>query len=344
MRQGICKRCGKNFEFTASRQCFCSKDCKNSFYEDKFMGKPNTACDICGKPYRLKPSHLAKIKVTCCSKKCSAIYRQRLMSGEGNHQYGLIGELNASFRADWNFTTFGYIYLRFYNHPFKSKNKLIFAHRLIMEEYLRVNSPDNPNLVSVPNFPIKFLKPEIHIHHINENKLDNRISNLLCLTKSEHQALHSKQMQLERNKKGQFMKRGRKKSENKKQLYKKRFSDAGLDVASNEDIIIPAGESRVVHTGLYLAIPEGHVGLLWSRSGLSVKNKIEVGAGCLDVEYRGEVLVHLYNLGDEDFTIHNGDRIAQLLTIPVNLETYEDVEELEETDRNSQGFGSTGIF
>ena len=83
--------------------------------------------------------------------------------------------------------------------------------------------------------------------------------------------------------------------------------------------------------------------MLWSRSGLSVKHNVECGAGCIDSSYRGEVKVHLYNHGDEVFYIKKGDRIAQLLTMPINLSDYTPVDELPDTDRGEKGFGSSGV-
>ena len=82
--------------------------------------------------------------------------------------------------------------------------------------------------------------------------------------------------------------------------------------------------------------------MLWSRSGLSVKYRLEVGAGCIDSGYTGEVKVHLYNHSDEDYKVNIGDKIAQLLTIPVNLNMYKKVQFLEDSDRGEKGFGSSG--
>ncbi len=127
-----------------------------------------------------------------------------------------------------------------------------------------------------------------------------------------------------------------------KQLTKKRQADAGLDIASNETITINPHSRATIKTGLYLEIPFGFVGLLWSRSGLSAKHGIEVGAGCIDSEYRGEVKVVLYNHSDTLYTVKEGDRIAQLLTMPVNLSEYEKVDKLTETSRSSTGFGDSG--
>jgi len=127
------------------------------------------------------------------------------------------------------------------------------------------------------------------------------------------------------------------------QLTKKHNQDAGLDICSNEDITIGFKKSALISTGLFVEIPENHVGLVWPRSGLSVKSHIEVGAGCIDASYRGELKVHLYNFGDYPFNIKKGDRIAQLLTIPVNLTRYKIKDNISETDRGHGGFGSTGV-
>lgn len=129
------------------------------------------------------------------------------------------------------------------------------------------------------------------------------------------------------------------------QLTKEYYENAGLDICSAEDVVIFARDSRVVLTGLFIQIDIGYVGLIWPRSGLSVRNKIEVGAGCIDSNYRGEIMVHLYNHSDENYTISKGNKIAQLLTIPVTLNRYQRVEErhmLNQTDRQDKGFGSSG--
>jgi dUTP pyrophosphatase len=119
-------------------------------------------------------------------------------------------------------------------------------------------------------------------------------------------------------------------------------ADAGFDLYANRDIIIPARDSAIIGTGTKTAIPLGYVGLIWSRSGLSCKHKIETGAGCIDYGYNGELLVHLHNFSDIPYQVHEGDKIAQLLIMPILLPIFEPVEELPETDRGSSGFGSTG--
>ncbi len=126
-------------------------------------------------------------------------------------------------------------------------------------------------------------------------------------------------------------------------LQRNNFNDAGQDLFSAECVVIPSFEARLISTNLSIAIPQNHVGLIWSRSGLAVKNNIEVGAGCIDEGYRGEVKVLLRNFGKEDYVVEEGAKIAQLLTIPINLNNYQYSISLEETERGSNGFGSSGV-
>jgi dUTP pyrophosphatase len=119
-------------------------------------------------------------------------------------------------------------------------------------------------------------------------------------------------------------------------------ADAGSDLYASRDSIIPARDSAIIGTGTKTAIPLGYVGLIWSRSGLSCKHKIETGAGCIDYGYTGELQVHLHNHSEVPYQIHKGDKIAQLLVMPILLPTFEPVDELPEADRGINGFGSTG--
>lgn len=119
--------------------------------------------------------------------------------------------------------------------------------------------------------------------------------------------------------------------------------DAGMDLFSTEKISIAPGSSAIVPTGIFMEIPEEHVGLIWSKSGLSVKNKIEIGAGCIDSTYRGEILVHAYNLGDSEFVVDVGNKIAQILIMPIALPELIECEDLQKTERGAGGFGSSGI-
>lgn len=264
--------------------------------------------------------------------------RKILCKGNLNHQYGLKGELNSSFKSDIYTSNYGYVLLRCFTHPFKTKNDYVFAHRLIIEEHLRISG----NMNKLINIDGQFILPKnIEVHHIDESRANNSISNLIALTRSEHLKIHNKikkeNMKENRDELGRF-----KPGKTTVKMYKKHSFDAGQDVISNESLTIPPRGSAIIGTGMRISVPEGCVGLLWSRSGLSVKYKVEVGAGCIDAGYTGEIKVHLYNHGDDGFIVLKGDRIAQLITMPINLSEYEVVDALDATDRGDGGFGSTG--
>lgn len=131
---------------------------------------------------------------------------------------------------------------------------------------------------------------------------------------------------------------------NKFTLSRKNIEDAGLDIKSSQTIEIPAHSDALVHTGIHVQIPTGYVGFLKSRSGLSVEHKIEVGAGVIDSNYRGEIMVHLYNFSNRAFRVEEGMKIAQLITLPYYMPEYKLVDKLDNTERGENGFGSTGNF
>ena len=99
----------------------------------------------------------------------------------------------------------------------------------------------------------------------------------------------------------------------------------------------------MVPTGLYIALPEGYEAQVRPRSGLSLKNGIVAILGTIDADYRGEVGVILVNLSNQPYCINPGDRIAQMVVSKVSQVKWDEVRELEETERGSGGFGSTGI-
>jgi len=119
--------------------------------------------------------------------------------------------------------------------------------------------------------------------------------------------------------------------------------DAGLDLYSAVDATLQKGDVFPVPTGIKIAVPSGHVGLVWDKSGVSLKGVHRL-AGVIDCGYRGEVKVVLVNLGDEPFVIEKGMKIAQLLIQPVQEVQVEECTELSETTRGEGGFGSTGMF
>ena len=119
---------------------------------------------------------------------------------------------------------------------------------------------------------------------------------------------------------------------------------AGMDVLAAEDVTLAAGARHAVATGLSVAIPKGYEIQVRPRSGLALKHGISVPntPGTIDSDYRGELKVILINHGAEVFRIARGDRIAQLVLAPVTQAQWQEVAELDETERGAGGFGSTG--
>lgn len=118
--------------------------------------------------------------------------------------------------------------------------------------------------------------------------------------------------------------------------------DAGADLRAAETSLIEPGERARIATGVRVDLPNDFVAFVWSRSGLSDDHGIEVGAGLIDPGYRGEIDVVLYNHGDEKFAVDIGDRIAQLVIVPFTRAVFAIDEELADSERGIQGFGSTG--
>lgn len=119
--------------------------------------------------------------------------------------------------------------------------------------------------------------------------------------------------------------------------------DAGFDLFSCVDLVLGPGEVKAVPTGIQMAIPLGFVGLVWDKSGISLK-AVHRLAGVVDAGYRGEVQVVLVNLGREPYAVKAGMKIAQMLIQPVHAVEIEDAPELDDTKRGDGGFGSTGLF
>lgn len=119
--------------------------------------------------------------------------------------------------------------------------------------------------------------------------------------------------------------------------------DAGLDLFSSIECVLDGSVVKSVSTGIQVAIPEGFVGLIWDKSGLSLKG-IHRLAGVIDSGYRGEVKVVMVNLAHEPFIVKKGMKIAQILIQPISEVEVQEVETLEETDRGEDGFGSTGKY
>jgi dUTP pyrophosphatase len=116
----------------------------------------------------------------------------------------------------------------------------------------------------------------------------------------------------------------------------------GYDLYSNMSCVIRASERGLVSTGITIVLPPGVYGRVAPRSGLAVKHGIQVGAGVIDPDYTGEVKVILFNHGDKDFEVKKGDRIAQLVLEKCETPPIKEINIVEDTDRGSGGFGSTG--
>lgn len=120
-------------------------------------------------------------------------------------------------------------------------------------------------------------------------------------------------------------------------------ADAGLDLRSPDEFEIPAGSSAVVDTGVHILIPEGFCGLLVSKSGLNVNHDLQ-STGLIDAGYTGTVTVKLYNFGWQPYKVHKGDKISQIVILPIHNPPIMIVDSLDgiETERGDNGFGSTG--
>lgn len=122
---------------------------------------------------------------------------------------------------------------------------------------------------------------------------------------------------------------------------------AGMDLKAHLEapVVLKPLERGLIPTGLFLSIPKGYEGQIRARSGLAIKNGISLvnGIGTIDSDYRGELKIIIINLGSENFTINNGDRIAQLILAKYERVEFQVVEDLDETNRGKGGFGHTGL-
>lgn len=184
----LCAYCGKEFVVRHKNRLkqeniCCSRECVNKL---KIQNNLNTICPICGKKFHVKPSQKNKCKNNYCSKECFIKAKKIYMKGEGNHQYGLKGTKNSSWKSDRKTTYWGYIKIRVLDHPFRDSDDMVFEHRLVAEKYLL--NEENSILIDGK----RYLKPEYAVHHIDENKKNNNVENLMVMKKGEHTSYHSK--------------------------------------------------------------------------------------------------------------------------------------------------------
>ncbi|CAI5717333.1 unnamed protein product [Peronospora destructor] len=118
---------------------------------------------------------------------------------------------------------------------------------------------------------------------------------------------------------------------------------AGLDLSAAYDAVIPANGKGLIKTDLIIAVPDGCYARVAPRSGLALRKSIDIGAGVIDADYRGNVGVILFNHSNNDFSVKCGDRVAQLILEKIEYPEILEVDEIEETVRGAGGFGSTGV-
>ena len=187
-----CSNCGNDIEIRHKERLnrinyFCSKECEGKFRQKQFEKNEdyfNCECPVCNKKFHLKPYRLNKYKTHYCSKICQNKAKEEYMKGEGNHQFGLKGNKNSSWKSDKKITSYGYIKIRCLDHPFKDCDGFVFEHRLVAEKYLL----DDKNSIEI-NGKL-YLKPEYTVHHIDFNKTNNVPTNLEVMTLAEHTKLH----------------------------------------------------------------------------------------------------------------------------------------------------------
>lgn len=131
--------------------------------------------------------------------------------------------------------------------------------------------------------------------------------------------------------------------ENAKMPCRAHSADAGYDLFSREDAVIYPNAGGIFDTGVHLSIPVGYVGFLKSKSGLNVKHSIQ-SEGVIDSGYTGSIMVKLFNHGSKDVHIAKGQKISQLVLLPIITPELELVDSLDQTERGDGGFGSSGQF
>lgn len=195
----ICENCGASFEVIKSRENtarFCCRACADEFKRKN--QDLNCTCDWCGKKFHLKPSAITRYKRTMgiyCSKECMNKAKVDFMKGENNHQYGLKGELNASFKGE-EITHKNHdvvdIYVYDPSHPYANSNGRVVKHRLVVEQNHELFNDDFFDIIN----DRYVLKKIYSVHHKDHDHSNNEVSNLEILTRSEHTKEHNKNKQI----------------------------------------------------------------------------------------------------------------------------------------------------
>jgi hypothetical protein len=183
-----CEACGKLFSVWPTRADTaktCSRKCAGVLTARKYKAKrPEMACVVCGNSFSCPPCH--EKRKSCCSLECAhELSRRRAVTTGEDHSNWKGGSTVSD----------GYLYLNMREHPFPSLGNYVAEHRLIVEEWMRVEAPGHHFLVMLNDVP--YLRSDVDVHHRNGNKRDNRRGNLLACTKPAHRAIHNGQPPME---------------------------------------------------------------------------------------------------------------------------------------------------
>lgn len=311
---------------------------------------PNVVCTQCGKPFYRKPSMLkagGKQGFFCCHE-CSSIYKKTLYRGRGNPGYGLKGKLSPSYkglfikRKTGKNTTTTWYYCP--DHPYRNKTNRVKYDRFLVELWRHRFDPKAFQKIN----GMWYLKPELIVHHKDFNTENFAIDNLEIMDKSEFQSVWAKHFHAQKADKIKLTKTETITEGNMKIKFKKLHEcavapkqsypgDAGFDLTAISAEMSPNGQAKY-HTGIAVEIPDGYVGLVFPRSSIyKTETMLTNSVGVIDSGYRGEICAI--------FTGANyriGDRIGQLVIMPIPKIEFEEAEELSPSTRGGGGFGSSG--
>lgn len=301
---------------------------------------------MCGKKFHLKPSAFKRYKTHYCSKKCHNDAKKEYMKGKGNHQYGIKGKGNASWKGDIRKNSHGYVMIRNYEHPFCDKGGWVFEHRLVAEQYFL--TPEN----SIEIDGKMYLKKNFSVHHKNFDRQDNRKENLEVMERGAHRMLHNKLNPNKRNEKGQFIGEEpelikiKKVTETAIAPHKQSIGAAGYDLFADIDkpVEIRPHETVLIQSNIAFEIPKNYFGAVYARSGLSTRQGLRPATcvSVIDSDYRGSVGLPIHNDTDNVKIIVPKERVAQIVFQKALDVQLVQVDRLEETERGNNGFGSTG--
>ena len=312
--------------------------------------KPNNViCTQCGKAFYMKPSQMSRYERRegfFCSKDCFYKHKSGYMTGENNHQWGLKGNLNASFkggRIRKRNNTQNDIWVYVPDHPFRNRYGRVKYHRYLVERSYSSGIFDPACFIMING--TWYLKPELYVHHKDGNHDNNDINNLQVVTKAEHRRIHNlMNPQAREVETGRFCWNQNVKikrfSETAKMPYHGTAESAGWDLYADR---MKEEEDRFVYfTGVGVELPKHHCGLIMPRSSV-VKTGLIMGnsVGLIDRDYTGEISCVFYKK-DNAKPYEIGERIAQLLVVPIPDVEFIEVNELPQTERGKGGYGSTG--